>query len=96
MNLSLNKEMILPFLGGINFKSQNKQYMEIGSSIFTKFEKLWSAKKMNDVNNIKKKNDSGMALIVFKWQFKTWKTFKIFNEKIENKVVNLFQQACLY
>lgn len=28
--------------------------MEIGSSIFTKFEKLSSAKKMNDVNNIKR------------------------------------------
>lgn len=48
--------------GGINFKSQNKQYMEIGSSIFTKFEKLWSAKKMNDVNNIKKK-----IILVWHW-----------------------------
>lgn len=45
--------------------------MEIGSSNIYKILETLICKKMNDVNNIKKKNDSGMALIVFKWQFKT-------------------------
>lgn len=37
-----------------------------------------------------------MVLIVLNGNLNNEKPFKIFNEKIENKVVNLFQQACLY